>query len=68
MSFLSRQQRYEFLKAVRQQKFPGMVITKEEERYIRDYAMEQAQDFLKDPEMQAAMDRLYESRWAHRFD
>ena len=67
MSFFTRSQRYEMLcKIKRGGGWPA--LTAEEEEFIRDFATEQVQDLMKDPECQAAMDRIYESRWAHRFD
>ena len=69
MSFFSRAQRYEILKSVKRGVLGSNApLTEEEEQFIRDYATEMARDFLRDPECQAAMDRIYESRWAHRFD
>ena len=73
MSFFTKAQRYEMLNAIKRgakvnPNLPVTPLTAEEEQFIRDHATEMAQDFLRDPECQAAMDRIYESRWAHRFD
>ena len=68
MSFFSRSQRYEMLNAIKRGGRRAKPLTEEEEQFIRDCATEMAQDFLRDPECQAAMDRIYENRWAHRFD
>ncbi len=71
MSFLTKAQRYEMLCGIRSRanpNLPGGPLSIDEEQFLQDYAMEMAQDFLRDPECQAAMDRIYESRWAHRFD
>lgn len=73
MSFFSRAQRYEMLCGIKRgikvnPNLPVDGLTAEEEQFIRDFATEQVQDLMKDPECQAAMDRIYESRWAHRFD
>ena len=68
MSFFTRAQRYEILCSIKQGQRIGNPLTAEEEQFIRDFATEQVQDLMKDPECQAAMDRIYESRWAHRFD
>ena len=68
MSFFSREQRYEILCAIKRGKVAGSKLTFEEEQFILEYAQAKAIAFLEDPEAQAAMDRLYESRWAHRFD
>jgi hypothetical protein len=69
MSFFSREQRYEILCAIKRGKLARHdSLTAEEEQYIQDFALLKVQEILSDPECQAAMDRLYESRWAHRFD
>lgn len=68
MSFFTRSQRYEMLCAVKRGARLGSPLSAEEEEFIRNFATEQVQDLMKDPECQAAMDRIYESRWAHRFD
>lgn len=69
MSFFSRAQRYEILKSIKRGVLGSNApLTEEEEQFIQDFATEQVQDLMKDPECQAAMDRIYESRWAHRFD
>ena len=58
MSFLSRLQRYEFLKAVKQHTFPGMVLTKEEDQFIQDFAFEKLTEILSDPEVKAVFERI----------
>ena len=68
MSFFTKAQRYEMLSAIKRGGRSGAALTAEEEQFIRDFATEQVQELMKDPECQAAMDRIYESRWAHRFD
>ena len=68
MSFFSRDQQYEILKGIKRGTRQGTPLTAEEEQFIQDYALAKVQDVLSDPECQAAMDRIYESRWAHRFD
>jgi len=68
MSFFTKAQRYELLSGIKRGGRRAKPLTAEEEQFIRDFATEQVQDLMKDPECQAAMDRIYESRWAHRFD
>ena len=46
----------------------GTPLTLDEEQFVQDYARSMVEELLRDPECQAACDRLYESRWAHRFD
>lgn len=46
----------------------GAALTVDEEQYIQEFARSMVEELLRDPECQAACDRLYESRWAHRFD
>lgn len=65
MSFYSRGLRYEDLCNCKEK---GLPLTEEQEKFIRDFAMEQVLNLREDPECAAAMDRFYESKWAHRFD
>lgn len=58
MSFFTREQRYEFLKAIKMRKFPGMVLTAEEEQFIQDYAFEKLTEVLSDPEVKAVFERM----------
>jgi hypothetical protein len=72
MSFFAPEQRYQMLCAIKRghnnPHLPKGPLTEEEEQFIQDYAWKKVQEVLKDPEIQAVMDRLYEDRWAHRFD
>lgn len=45
---------------VKAQKFAELVI--------KDYAEESVVSQMQDPAFEAAMDRYYERKWAHRFD
>jgi hypothetical protein len=59
MSFLSRQQRYEFLCAVKK----GLLgnnpqLTQEEEQFVQDYALERLKDALSNPETMEVFKRM----------
>lgn len=68
MSFFTREQRYTLLCAVKHGQRHGDPLTLEEDQFIREYAQEKVEELLRDPECYAILDRLYESKWAHRFD
>ena len=65
MSFLTREQRYQMLCAIKR---GGRVtasgiakndeLTEEEEQFIQDYAQERLFDLLKDPEVMAVFNRM----------
>ena len=57
--FLTREQQYIYLKAVKQGKFPdASPLTESEEQFIQDYAMERVLELMSDPECMAALQRL----------
>lgn len=58
MSFLSREQRYEMLKAVKSGRLAGAPLTAEEEQFIQDYAAEKLREMLSDPEVMAVFKRM----------
>lgn len=58
MSFFTREQRYEMLKAIKQGKRSGDPLTKQEEQFIMDYALEKLNETLSDPEVMAVFKRL----------
>lgn len=58
MSFLSRQQRYEMLCAIKKGWRLGSVLSKEEEQFIQDFAFEKLTEVLQDPEVMAVFKRM----------
>lgn len=59
--FLTREQQYIYLKAVKQGKFPdASPLTESEEQFIQDYALELVKELMSDPECMAALQRLKE--------
>lgn len=75
MSFFSRSDRYIMLCAIKRGRFAGRDLTDkereltfEEEQFIREYAHSKVLELMEDPECAAALDRIYENKWAHRFD
>lgn len=61
MSFFTREQRYEMLKAIKRGGNPNLPkgpLTKEEEDFIQDYAMEKLNKTLSDPEVMAVFHRM----------
>ena len=58
MSILSREQRYELLKAIKLGKREGAPLTEEEEQFIQDFASEKLRNALSDPEVMAVFIRM----------
>ena len=58
MAFFTREQRYEMLKGIKQGKSQGSPLTKDEEQFIQDYALEKLNSLLEDPEVMAAFRRM----------
>ena len=58
MSFLTREQRYTMLCAIKRGAREGSPLTAEEEQFIQDYAMEKLTEILQDPEIMAVFKRM----------
>lgn len=58
MSFLSREQRYEMLCAIKRGTRRGDPLTEEEEQFIQDFAFEKLTEVLSDPEVMAVFKRM----------
>ena len=58
MSFLTREQRYQMLTAIKRGTRSGSPLTAEEEQFIQDYAAEKLKEVLSDPEVMAVFKRM----------
>ena len=58
MSFFTREQRYEMLKAIKRGTREGSPLTAEEEQFIQDFAFEKLTEVLSDPEVKAVFERM----------